>query len=322
MLRRSLAAFAALLTGAVLALIGATSAQADYVYCDPATRICYTVIEQPAVDPPHNPDPETGFTPGASLCLYEKPGVGNIEIPCTNGPGTYWSNNRQCYVSVSEVQSPPPPGGDPGGAWYNCDPYTGPGACDPATEICRDPWGVTFWSNTPPPGITTLTPQQAAWRLVQSFQIRGIDIGFAPDPGVPGSRSYVGVPIWMWVDEPQPLTFGPYTETATLGGVTITATARVTSILWNMGDGRTVACAGAGTEFLVQYGAVDSPTCGHRYAQTSKDQPGGRYTVTATSQWQVTWNGGGVSGTIPLTAQSQTTVQINELQSVNVLPEG
>lgn len=156
--------------------------------------------------------------------------------------------------------------------------------------------------------------------LALSFQIRGIDIGFAPDPNIPGSKSYVGVPIWMWVENPQPLTFGPYTETATLGGITITATAQVTSIIWNMGDGNSVGCANAGTEFLVQYGAVDSPTCGYRYQQTSDDQPGGRYTVTATSQWSVTWNGGGTGGVIPLTATNTTTVDINELQSVNVKP--
>ena len=154
--------------------------------------------------------------------------------------------------------------------------------------------------------------------LVRTFQIRGVEIGFAPDPNIPGAQSYVGVPIWMWVNNPQPLTFGPYTETATLGGVTITATARVTSILWNMGDGQTVACGNAGTPFVVAYGAVDSPTCGYRYSQTSDDQPAGRYTVTATSQWSVTWNGGGQGGTIPLTATSQSTVEIGELQSVVV----
>lgn len=319
MLRRWAAAVAVGLLSAVFVVVGAETARADYVVCDPVTNRCYTVIEQPAPpDPPHNPDP-SGFTPGPSQCLYQKGTVGTVEIPCTDGPGTYWSNGRQCYVSIQDPQLPPKPGGAPTGAWYNCNPYTGPLACNPATDgICRDPWGVSFWSDVPPPGINQLTPAQAAYMLVRTFQIRGVEIGFAPDPNIPGAQSYVGVPIWMWVNNPQPLTYGPYTESATLGGVTITATARVTSILWNMGDGQTVACGNAGTPFVVAYGAVDSPTCGYRYSQTSDDQPGGRYTVTATSQWSVTWSGGGQGGTIPLTATSQSTVEIGELQSVVV----
>ncbi|RJT84838.1 ATP/GTP-binding protein [Cryobacterium melibiosiphilum] len=154
--------------------------------------------------------------------------------------------------------------------------------------------------------------------MANSFELHAIDIGFAPDPDIVDSRSYVGVPIWMWVESPTEDTFGPLEQVTPLGGFSVTATAQVTSILWNMGDGTTVACAGVGTPFVVAYGAVDSPTCGHRYARTSNAQPGGEYTVTATSQWSVTWSGGGQSGVIPLTTESSTTVDINELQSVNV----
>jgi hypothetical protein len=323
MLRRWVAALAVGLLSLGFVAVEAQTASADYVYCDPVTLRCYTVIEAPAPpDPPHNPD-SSGFTPGPSQCLYQKGTVGTVEIPCTDGPGTYWSNGRQCYVSIQAPQLPSKPGGAPTGAWYNCDPYTGPLACNPATDgVCRDPFGATFWSDVPPPGINALTPAQAAFMLVSGFQLGGVEIGFAPDPNIPGAKSYVGVPIWMWVNNPQPLTYGPYTQSATLGGVTITATAQVTSILWGMGDGHTVACGNPGTPFVVAYGATDSPTCGYRYSQTSDDRPGGRYTVTATSQWSVTWTGGGTGGTIPLTAQSQSTVEIGELQSVLINGNG
>lgn len=308
--------FAAVLVAATLTMMP-SPASATGQYCDPVTLQCYTVIDQPPSDPPSNPDPETGFTPGAPVCAYTNLQSQSIPVPCTTG-ANYWSNSRQCYVSVAKDQASAPPGGSPEGAWYLCQQISDPtpGAPPPL----RDPIGFTFWSNTPPPGINTLTPQQAAARLVKTFQIRGVDIGFAPDPNIVGSKSYVGVPIWMWVNNPQPLTYGPYSQTATLGGVTITATAKVTSILWNMGDGQTVACGSAGTPFKVEYGATASPTCGYRYTKTSKNQPGGKYTVTATSQWSVEWNGGGQNGVIPLTATSNSTVQIGELQSVNVTP--
>lgn len=319
MLKRTAFVVAAVLAAVLLALGVAGPASADYVYCDPVTTKCYTVIDKPAVDPVSNPDPKTGFTPGASQCLYEK-GAQNVEIPCTEGAGTYWSNNRQCYVSLAEAskQNPPPAGGLPTGAWYNCNPYWGTLACDPALGPCNPPFGFTFWSNTPPPGITTLTPGQAAAMLIATFQLAGINIGFAPDPNQPGSNGYIGVPIWMWVNNPTPLTYGPYSQTATLGGITITATATVTSIAWNMGDGHTVACANAGTPYQVGFGVVDSPNCGYRYTQMSNNKPGGKYPITATSQWTVNWVGGGQTGAIPLTSTSTTAVEIRELQSVNV----
>ena len=158
---------------------------------------------------------------------------------------------------------------------------------------------------------------------METFQLRGIDIGMAPDVNAAWGhrRSYVGVPVWMWVQNPQPLTWGPYTETATLGGQTITATAQVTGIRWNMGDGREVVCGSTGTAYSVGYGLSDSPTCGHRYDRTSQSQPGDRYTVTATSQWAVTWTSvAGANGTVNLTTSSSTQLEINEIQSVNVTP--
>lgn len=319
-----------LFIGALLSALGAAPAQADTVYCDPVTNYCYTVIDSPPSDPPSNPDPTTGFTPGAPSCGYISPTDGkSIRVPCSTG-NNYWSNDRQCYISIAADQPTAPPGSSATGAWYQCQQISDPRCANiPSSQwgtptdlygCFQGPFGTPFWSNTPPPGIRTLTPAQAAFQLIKSFQLRGIDVGFAPDPNAPNAKSYVGVPIWMWVTNPKPLTYGPYTQTATLGGVTITATAKVTSILWNMGDGTTVPCGNAGTPFKVAYGAVSSPTCGHRYTQPSTSQPGGRYTITATSQWTVTWSGGGQNGTIPLTATSTTSARIQNLEAVNVLP--
>lgn len=315
MLRRLTGFFAVLAAVAAVLVVGATPAQADYLYCDSITSECYMVIESPAVDPPSNPDPDTGFTPGATQCLYTKilpDGTKqNVETPCTTGGGNYWSNNRQCYMSLDDPQREPPAGADPAGAYYSCTPHP---ECGTGGVIIRDCYGVSFWSDTVPPGITRLTPGQAAAILIRSFRLQGVNIGFAPDPNTPGSVGYVGIPIWMWVNEPTPLTYGPYEQTATLGGVTITATAQVTSILWNMGDGNNVACANPGTRYQVSFGLTDSPNCGYRYSTISD----GRYNVTATSQWTVTWTGGGETGTVPLTTTSNTSVEIDELQSVNV----
>jgi hypothetical protein len=186
---------------------------------------------------------------------------------------------------------------------------------------------VSFWSDAPPAGVIRYTPAQAAALLVRTFQLTGIQIGMAPadkvhadDPAGAAAyrRTWVGIPVWLWVNNPQPLNFGPYTQTATLGGVTVTATAAVSSVSWSSGDGQAVTC-GAGTVFnlntMRDQLAVDSPTCGYRYQKTSGS---GDFTVTATSHWGVHWTGGGTDGTVAARDTSTTTrVHVGELQSVN-----
>lgn len=310
-----LAAVLALLAAILVPTRGAVAAGGG-VDCDPTTGQCSVHIDDPgtgggggggSTGGGSNANPGTGIPAGPTKC--ENNGK---EIPCSSDDGA-WNSGKGCYVKVADKQPAAPAGGAATGAWYTCSP---PGDCgqEAGGTGC---YGSTYWSDTPPAGVNTLTPAQAAQQLVKSFQLRGIDVGLAPDPNTAGSKSYVGVPVWMWVNNPQPLTYGPYDRTATLGGVTITAEAKVTSILWNMGDGHTVACGNPGTAYTPTRGLADSPTCGYKYAKTSKGQPGGRYTITATSQWAVTWTGGGDSGTIPITKTSTTTAQIGELQSVN-----
>ena len=68
------------------------------------------------------------------------------------------------------------------------------------------------------------------------------------------------MPVWLWVNDPTPTTWGPATISA--GGVTLTA--RVQSVTWDMGDGTTLTC-GKGTEWKRGMGGNPSPTCGHTY---------------------------------------------------------
>jgi len=319
------------------ALAGATAAAAaGGTWCDVNTNQCWIVIDAPPSDPDPSPD-ENGWTAGASSCMLQTtaerargldPGTVRILNPdspftrwyiitdCGNGT-MYWSNDRQCYISMVDGAWPARPAGMSQEAGYY--------VCNVPVEAPSGGRQTFFWSETVPPGLTVLTPSAAAKKLIETFQIRGIDIGMAPDvnPAWGHRRSYVGVPVWLWVDNPQPLTWGPYTETATLGGQTITATAQVTSVRWDMGDGGSRVCGNIGTPYSSGFGLSDSPTCGYRYTTTSKANAGDRFTVTATSQWSVTWTSTrGATGVINLTAASNTQLQVNELQTVNVTPNG
>ncbi|MGW5736404.1 MULTISPECIES: ATP/GTP-binding protein [Streptomyces] len=126
----------------------------------------------------------------------------------------------------------------------------------------------------------------------------------------------VGVPMWMWV-APSPTTFGPITATASAGGVTVSATAKVSSIRWSMGDEKTVTCQGAGTRYKASYGLAKSPDCGHQYRISSKAQAGGRFKGTATATWNVTWQvtgGAGEQGAFTEVRESDFAVSVGEMR--------
>jgi hypothetical protein len=87
---------------------------------------------------------------------------------------------------------------------------------------------------------------------------------------------------------------------------------------WSTGDGDTVTC-GKGTAWTPGANPeAASPDCGHVYPDPSRTVSGGKYTVTATITWQVTWSGGGATGTEPaLTPTASVQVAVVESAAVN-----
>lgn len=169
---------------------------------------------------------------------------------------------------------------------------------------CRGESGriETVWVDGNP--LTPIvSPEMIARSLLAQMQLRGIRIGMVPE-NCSGCRGAVGMPIWLWVDQPSRTTWGPASITA--GGVSLTA--RVTQVRWGFGNGDSVSC-GVGTAYRDSYGVSKSPTCGYSYPKQ------GKYTVTATSHWTAEWNGYGQSGTINFTLDSsRTNVTIGEIQ--------
>lgn len=299
----------------LLVLQLAYPASADPVTCevrDPWSGICLIEIAlPPVVDPisylnPGESEGGDGGSEGPTPACQN--GVGN-EIPCARPDLGSWSAVRGCYVRLVDPQPPatdPAWSGNTDGAIYQC--YVPPGYL-PGTGF-----GISnvFWSAAPPDAVT-LTPQQAAEIVVAAMDLRAIDIGIVPEPGA-GSVGLVGLPVWMWTEQTAN-TWGPLSRTASAGGVSITAKATVRQVVWDMGDGTTVTCSTSGTVYEDRYGDQMSPDCGHRYSNTSVGRTAGNaYPVSATSQWQADWTGGGASGQILLELIAQTQVQVGELQ--------
>ncbi|MFG2440566.1 ATP/GTP-binding protein [Streptomyces sp. NPDC048508] len=170
-----------------------------------------------------------------------------------------------------------------------------------------------FWAAEAP--VVTVDPAQLAQQAVDSMTLLGPEIQIRPRPS---GQGVVGMPVWMWTTKSAE-TYGPNSASASAGGMTVTAIAKVKRIVWNLGDGSSVTCTTAGTRYEKEFGKKDSPDCGTRYKEPSTTMPGGRYHVTATSTWQVDWqvNGGGESGQIPLVRSSEVDVKIAEVQVLN-----
>ena len=164
------------------------------------------------------------------------------------------------------------------------------------------------WSLVPPAGpAAPPDPRVLAERAVAAMGLRAVDVGIVPQP-LPGRVGVVGLPTWMWVQEPSASSWGPVSRSASAGGYSVTATGRVDRVVWSMGDGSTVVCRTPGTPYADRFGKQLSPDCGHRYTRQ------GVYRVRATSHWRVEWAGIGQRGVIPLQFTQSAVITMGEAQ--------
>lgn len=311
----------AVLTVLVLGPVPAAQAGVKCQKIDPKTGQCSLWVNVPDPTPNPNPTnpPSTGNTGDSGPACYwdgTSQGIKNPPpgpVPCHTADG-YWSNTYHCYISTAKPQ---PPAGDPtwqghqpgDGAIYNCyQPQTG--------------LAIPIWSANPPAGPgQQVTPQQVAQLAIKQMNMTAINVGLAPTPteSNPKAMGVIGVPVWMWVANPDSSTYGPIKASASAGGITVTATATVERVEWNMGDGSAVINCGQGTPYNSSVdGTKASPDCGYTYEKTSWDRPNHEYTVTANSYWKVDWAGAGQQGTIRLPALTSTVhIREGELQVLN-----
>ena len=213
-------------------------------------------------------------------------------------------------VGVSNAQYAGAPG------FYNrCGPISDPAvaAANPAlVAACLSPARAV--PGQPPPAPNPAVVAQSA---IARLNLQAAVPRLSANP-----RSAVGLPVWMWVDGGAAAS-GPLTATATAGPTTVAATATLDRIEWSMGPaGATVVCQGPGTPApanIPLYAGQNSPTCGYTYALRSlPERTGGtgRWPVTATSVWRITWAGGGQTGGQELPLTAGTDLAVGELQAV------
>lgn len=248
----------------------------------------------------------SGKVPGPGRqCRY----AGDV-IPCSKYGGK-WNSSQQCYVKAMDPQ---PPKSDE--VWD--------GHKDGIILTCLRPGGqynngtalVPYWAvdvAPPPPD-----PRQIAYQLLAEIRLQAGTIGITPTkPLADGGYGIIGIPSYLWVANPGASTTGPVKRSRTVAGYTVTISAQLDQVAYDMGNGTTVTCAGInapGIPYESRFGKTPSTVCGYVY-----EQPG-RYTVTARSTWNVEWWGIGETGTISFTVQRNLTIEMREVQVINKRP--
>ncbi|MGW0664605.1 hypothetical protein [Streptodolium elevatio] len=296
------AALGALIAAVVLGGLAAAPAHAEGD-CKEGRLVCIGV-DTPGSSgtdtPAGNTSGGTGAAPG---CTW-----GAMTVQCSlPGRGFFYQG---CYYTAAtpaaeDWQRAGRSQGDTSGGFYN------PTFCLTGEEGVM---GNLQW--LPIPSAATMTPEELARHALSQVRLLPPPMHLTPGPGRTG---LVSLPVWLWVDA-NPNTWGPISHTATDGPLSVTLTATVERIVWDMGDGGTVTCTTPGVPYSPAYNDQPSPECGHAYQHTSKGQPGEAFTVTATTHWAVTWTATtGASGAIPGVSRTGTVgdIRVGELQVVN-----
>jgi hypothetical protein len=123
----------------------------------------------------------------------------------------------------------------------------------------------------------------------------------------PQPEAMVAIDTWFWVEG---VPSGGVTASASVPGISVTATARPGGVDYDFGDGASRECSGTG----VPYSPGATSDCTHDY------QRAGHYTVTSTIRWTGTYtiNGAGPNPIESSVARTDSfELAVNEAQAIN-----
>ena len=258
---------------------------------------------------------------GGLAIVFAAPSVAHADLE-----GEVESNDDSVEVSVGSDTEIPGSDGEPGGSGATADGagaegsipagvcpnwqyeltdsdsgyYQGAFAGERPTDehqlmgrSCTDPeTGTTLtgadWVLVGEDGTPAVDPAVLAAQAVDSLQLPKPQIAASPE-----AAQLVRLPVWLWLEG---TSWSSQSASASVPGLTVTAIAVPVEASWAMGDGTTVTCSGPGTVWEQGLDPeAESPDCGHVYTRPASTE----LTVEVTVDWEVTWSGGGESGSVP-----------------------
>ena len=260
-----------------------------------------------SVECDQSPSPGCGLAAGSTS--HPSDGTKQASAAKSNGSGSptvvSCAFRLTPYVPPAGAMLPPAGSSSSKGAWYVS-------SCS-GLHVGMAGGGIFYppvWIANGKPNAV-LSPAQLAEQADQELRL--------PPPVIelsPVGQQLVNLPTWLWLGSGS---WGAQSASATVPGVTVTATATPGAVTWSLGDGHTVTCSGPGTSYTANAdprGA--SPTCGFTYRNSSATQSGAAFTVTATVRWSVSWAGAGQRGTFAgLATTAAVRVPVGESEALN-----
>ena len=190
-----------------------------------------------------------------------------------------------------------------------------PGLPDGLRWVIREVWSA----NGAPPVAPAPDPVELAQSAAAQIKVPAPVVHVGPRQ----DRIAVKVPVWLWVDD-QPAR----TVSVSAGGLTVTASASLTSTDWSMGEpvddpGRSggarvssFTCEKRGVEPPAVVDPTVVPLCGYTYQwRSTAERTGGArsWHVMTVAHWTLHWVAtNGQRGDIPLQATSDANVNVGE----------
>lgn len=260
-----------------------------------------------------------GDNSGGTVTVGASAGASGAGTPGGTGSGSPVSTSgggggTVCTDTVLTLNNAlgPPPGATLPGSWYSI--------------TCTDSGGAstteTLWisQGSAPAPVPPVAPYTVALDADRSLQLPRPALSFDPP-----LAAVVNLPTWLWID---PDLWHPFSVSATVGGVTATATAVPVSVAWDMGDGASLSCPGPGAVYRPALSPSAQQTdCAYTYTMSSAGQPSadgnpndGSFAVTASVVWEVSWTATGApgGGALPSVETSSTArLRVLQIESVN-----
>ena len=177
---------------------------------------------------------------------------------------------------------------------------------------CGGVWQYVWVRDEPPEPVAVLALSDLKSRLIG-----------APVPELsPSTVGYVNLETWLATDDP-----GALSATATIPGLSVTATATVVSTTWTTGDTSDTAddivvCDGVGVAWTTATPDDEAAPCGHTYSSHGSDVLGSEpFTITVAHTWHVTWQAStGESGDLGTINGPTTTItyEVREIQPIGI----
>lgn len=229
---------------------------------------------------------------------------GTTVIPCSTDAGAW---NGSCYVKATVPQPPfddPRWSGRTDGVILDCTGVAVDSSFGLGIELT-----TSFWAPTPPAGV--VDPEVLARQALASLSLPGAPISMTPEPNLIEPNVLIRRDNHVWVPQGS---LAPMTASASDGGLTVSLTASPSSIIFTSKDGDGVTSASCDPALIdgPPSNPVGTPVCSLVWERTSRDQPDGQYTITASTTWTAAWTGGGQSGTLTTTTTSSAQVAVTD----------